>query len=739
MATGDILSCTIRADGWSADVVVEGFTTGATYDFGSLGALPATVATPKFTLSVVSEGYTNGVLGTINRTIYGTEVIRKPTPDQASLDETGGGNLTVRVGLSDPVYNDDKNGGAGTSGTNPTVTISAGWCVNSGGGAQSSAAASALACTNNSTLDYPKTVAQWAWYHTPAFERVESDFSIGAVVFAGFGIDQVTLSATGDVSAAVVSGSTSTRTKHLATASQLYYESYDLAVPVAGFTQAENITLRYIAYPRVGDADSVLDTATRTAEDDVALGWAQIKVTCDKTLALRDYAIIDPVGGNDTTGAKSTVLATAEATPYLTIGKALASGATLLYVKTGGTPDILGSTPVSVAAKDYAIEVRPYPGDTVTLTRLGTWTTYKATRLLYHGFTISYASGNGWLDGNNAAAAILKFRNITFSTTATPTVGLGYQSRACFFLNCSGMGTDFYRDFGGARIRYSLAGCDASSGCILGPVYGAVACSFDGTTAADTNRFIERTNSANQPVQNNFIWAWNKLTNGIVSGQEFFKLGFNANLQGVAIIGNLFEVKTITASQPAFWIGADSSATTLDSVIVAHNTVAGERTNFCYNDVGVAAVNRSNVFLRNNAFQAYNIKSDTFGTPNAARIGNWAQLYGVGYSDNRYDGGLFPNDYYGINVDFVTAVNTTFGQLGYTLDKSSDGTGAGNGDYLPAVGSVLRGHTLRQSYLSFDMLGNPINQEIGAFQVLAAVGGAPGLSKGIGFALAIGF
>lgn len=36
MATGDILSCVVRAYGWSVDVTIEGFTTGATYDFGSL-------------------------------------------------------------------------------------------------------------------------------------------------------------------------------------------------------------------------------------------------------------------------------------------------------------------------------------------------------------------------------------------------------------------------------------------------------------------------------------------------------------------------------------------------------------------------------------------------------------------------------------------------------------------------------------------------------------------------------
>ena len=151
MATGDILSCVIRADGWSADVTIEGFTTGATYDFGSLDDTVPTLPSPTFTMAVVSEGYSSsGVLGTITRTIYGTHAVRKPYPDQATTDETAaGGNMTVRVALSECVYDDDKNGGAGTSGTNPTVTISAAWATNTGGSSETSAAAAALACTNN--------------------------------------------------------------------------------------------------------------------------------------------------------------------------------------------------------------------------------------------------------------------------------------------------------------------------------------------------------------------------------------------------------------------------------------------------------------------------------------------------------------------------------------------------------------------------------------------------------------
>lgn len=735
MATGDILSCTIRADGWSADVVIEGFAPGATYDFGSLGSTPATIATPKFALTVVSEGYNaSGVLGTITRTVYGTKVVRKPYPNQATPDETGGGNLTVRVALSESVYNDDKNGGAGTSGTNPTVTIATGWCVNTAGGAQSSAAAVALACTNNSTLDYPKVIAQWAWGHTPAWRRVEGAFAIGAIAMHGHGIACVALSATGNSSAFAVGGTATSKIKHLTSASGLYYESYDLAVPdLASFTQGEDVTLRYIAYPLVGDADSIIDTNANTTSNNEVLGWNKITCTCDKTGALKDYAVVSTTG-NDTTGAKSTVLATAEGTPFLTIGKALASGASVVYVR-AGTVDILGSTPASVAAKNYFIEVLPYPSESATLTRVGTHKAYKATKLRYSGFTVT---GSSWIDGSATATTKLWFDTCTFSGTVNnATSGLGYRAEGTWFTGCTWASEDTFGSLA-VSIAYSFTGCQLSAGGVIAACPTLVATKITGGIT-DRTRLIEKGSSI-APLTSNMLYAWSALMAAATSASNMINIGQAADLTGIAFVGNAVESKS--GAQPNLWIGGDASTTALRNILVAHNTVAGQRCNLFYNDTGATANVRENIFCRDNAFRSYNIKSDTFITQDGGRIGNWAQMNGVNYSDNRFDGtasSTFINDYNGINTAFVDAADTTYGQLGFTDDNSLDGDGTGNGDYLPAVGSPLRGHTLRQSYISYDMLGNSINQEIGAFQVLAAAGGASGLSKGVGFALALGF
>lgn len=67
-ATGDV-SVRIRPDGWSADVAIEGFTSGATFNFGMGSNNTPTSSTPY--LTVVSLGYDNtGAATTITRRVY---------------------------------------------------------------------------------------------------------------------------------------------------------------------------------------------------------------------------------------------------------------------------------------------------------------------------------------------------------------------------------------------------------------------------------------------------------------------------------------------------------------------------------------------------------------------------------------------------------------------------------------------------------------------------------------------
>lgn len=818
MATGDILSCVFRADGLSADVVIDGFVVGATYDFGSLGNTPPTTTSPKFTATVVSEGYSaSGVLGTITRTLHGSRVARVPataatitgtyvsgtfvdgelvtqavtgataivlgagqsagtrlrvrtvtgTPNNVNVwsgatasftatqtpvtlaantpDELGAGtsSLKVRVAFTEDIYADDKNGGAGTSGTNPTVTISAAWATNTGGASQTSAAATNLACTNNSTLTYPKVIAQWAWGHTPAWKRVTSAFDMGMIAYHGHGIACAALSAT--EGANVISGIATTKTAHQENASSLYYESYDLPnVSLTSMTQGNDVILRGILYPLVGDASSILDTSTNTTSTDDILGLTQITCTCDKAGALIDYAVVS-TAGNDTTGAKSTVLATAAAAPYLTVGKALASGATVIYLR-AGMLDWLGSTPVSVTQRNYAIEVAPYPGETVELQRQSTWKQYKAKILEYRDFSgtseIKCVSATGYLDGNSVAAAKVFFRNNRFTaTTPCGNPGTAYRSEGCWWINNTHAADEDFRGFSTSRLCYSLTGNDFTATLAATgnkPIYGLIA------NKTLHSLWAAKTATMGGPAPTNVIFANNSIKSVVVNGSSVFRwadttAATNA-VDGLAFVGNVVEVKTITSSTALLYIGADSSVLDVSNVVLAHNTIVGERCNLFYNDTGTVANVRKNIFCRNNAFKSFNIKADVFGTPSGARIGNWAQVNGVNFSDNRYDGTVDANftcDWDGINVSYVTAKDAVFGQLGYTDDNSADGDGTGNGNYIPAAGSVLKGHTLRQSYLTYTQTGAALINDIGALASGTAINPLNGLIAARGSVTAV--
>ncbi len=113
MAQGDILSVTVGSEGWYVDIVIDDLSTGGSYDMG-LGANnnPAT-GTPKIVFTVVSLGYdATGTPTTVTRTVYGTKAIRKPYPNQSQNEESSsGGDVTVRVALSDYIYAKDKTGG----------------------------------------------------------------------------------------------------------------------------------------------------------------------------------------------------------------------------------------------------------------------------------------------------------------------------------------------------------------------------------------------------------------------------------------------------------------------------------------------------------------------------------------------------------------------------------------------------------------------------------------------------
>jgi hypothetical protein len=611
MATGDIKAVAIRSDGWSADVTIEGWSGRQgviTYNFDVDG-------TPRMVFTVVSEGYNaTGTLGTVTRTVYGTKVVRLAKPNNASLNEaTSGSDLVVRVALSNDIYDDDKNGGAGTSGTNPTVTVAAGWATyTTPDPDELNNAVTALAVTNNSTLDYPVAFGQHDPYAgTLMRSRVKTDFPVAFNARHGEGIACVRWNATGGTSLHTQEAFATVQTATQRTATGLYACAYGATIPLAGYTQGELITVRVRAYPVVGDANSILDTNGRNTAENECLGWNDLVLTCDKNNTLDAIKYVSTTG-NDTTGDGSS------GNPWLTVNKAVRDSGTNIVrlMGTGTTYDLSFSGARRTTTEWIVVEANSGATPTVRLQSAAS-RVYEIQRLMFRGLPVTKTNDNSYLDSNGRD--FLAFINCAFEDggfTSGGNPGLDYQGICCYIINPTGdLNRTNWRlaSFSTSSAALVLDGVpfaadDAASG-VLDAAYRVVACS-------GTNQFFLMGNQGLNPAptKNGTLFEFNRLLNNTLSGGNV--LFMNGSTSNHSIIGNIIE-KT-AGSESAVHLWSDSTAADASHVILAHNTGVGtaggqRRWNLFYNDRGTTPYTHKSVFFRGNHIEECNIKSDTFG------------------------------------------------------------------------------------------------------------------------------
>lgn len=683
MATGDIIACEVDSTGSFAYITVEGWSALAgtiTYDYGDVTNGAGNVA-----FTVVSEGYDGaGTLGTVTRTLYAYDTVRKAKPNDASLDEVASGSdLVIRVALSRDVYDDDKNGGAGTSGTNPTVTVAAGWATSSL--PDTNNAVTALTVTNSSTLDYPVCFGQ----HDPVAgtlirSRVKTDFPVAFTARHGEGIACVRWNATGNTSAVTQEAFATVQTATVRSATGLYGCAYGTTIPLSVYTQGELITVRVRAYPVVGDASSILDTNGRTTANQEILGWNDLIVTCDKNDAL-DVIRYVSTSGNDTTGDGSS------GNPWATIGKATTTaGVNVVRLLGDNTTHNLGSTASRRTASEWVI-VEPDTGVVGCRVSMTTTRTYRCERLLIRNCEFRLATTGSWLDGENLNFIALS--GVTFNKNAVgnPTTNFGYASLGAYVLNCDGdiqitawsMGA-----FSTDRVLWQFDGVDfADSNARTNDFaawYRAVACELRGAG------FATKPASANGPTQAGVIYEFNSNLDATSAARNLLLLKA-VGITGVSIIGNLFEKTAGTESAVHLW--ADNTETACTHVIVAHNTGvgsgSGRRWNIFYNDRGTTKYDHKSVFLLGNQIDEGNIKSDdfTFTPISITRSGSTATLtvatadasivYAVG--QNVFISGATQPEYNGT----FAVVSNSGGTSGGTFTFTVSGTPA-----TPATGTI---------------------------------------------------
>jgi hypothetical protein len=700
MADFNISTLLINSTGWDANVIFQGQGSevgNTTYEYG-LGA-NNDPANAKITLSVSSFGFNElGELIAIDRIVYGTETVRFPYPFEDDKNEQDDeGDLSVRISLSEFIY----------PGDNVTYVVDPGYVTLGGGDKNLEGTGTA---TNNSTLDYPKALGKWDNVHgTMMADRVTgSSFDLCVLPVAGHGVAAVKLTVIDQATGLeTFSGFANTPESVEYTVSGLFAFCHRLTIPLAGFSEGL-LDCRFQVYPNIGDADSVFDTDDFTTPNEEAMCHNKITVVCDKGGIGETYAVVATAGdtpaGNDGTGVASTNLVTASASPFLTwpAAKDATPAPNIIYFQAGAFP-ITGASS-SQRNTDEWVRAMPHPDTSkanVTLA-IDDERNYRAERASFEDLTIigpPSASGYGF-NGENANS--LRFRDCTFATSGTKgSFPLQFGSLAFYVLDCDGdlcTGEWSIATSSGGIGLYAFEGnrFTATSNAAMVLMACMVGCHLDGGWTIDMATNVPAALDDTDGV----IFAYNKIMTGanIANGSL---IGLNRSIFiGVAVLNNVME--RLVSGPPYSFGDALNASQTWNNIIVMHNTWASDRWNGPYNDIGSTPGFVTNVFAQANLTNINYFKSDTFGTPNAARVGIWSAMYGCGYK-------------YGVNaITDDTTIKPEFTgilsrypatQLHYVADKSFVGDAEGNGDYHMVEGNDAIG-LLQEILLPFDIEGN---------------------------------
>lgn len=737
-ATGDIAAVRILNDGWMAEIDIEGFKDGGAYSFG-IGA-NNDPANAKIVFTVTSQGYdSSGVLGTVTRTVYGTYWVRKAYPNEAQKDEVeSGGNVTLKVALSDFIYDDDE-AGAGKSGTDVSVSIGSGFYTDNGTGGSGlvSATTTNLSAANNSTLDYPKVIARWAW---PGYERFESDFLVEAVAFHRFGKNGKPVAAiafhasdqSGNGSHATATAMTVTTRTGDANAVQVYAGTMD----IDALDQAEIIDVNFKAYPWVGDEDSVMNSRTLVdgvAQPDEYLGPLHAINDKDGTYGTA-YAVVDPVNGNASAAstwvypsqsAAEAAYASDNANSYTTIGFAVQAvkaynnsnysrnepgAGTALLVE--GNHNYLATIPASsLGAMNawFTITKLSSAAEASTIINSGSNTaSLKIPKVKVQDLSLATTS-NGFMTGNGSADILWLHDNTINLTGSFPFHNFDVAYATQNSVTALGQG---FASFGGLSVFPLVRGNNAASQ--LASSFYAVLGNRNISAAA----YPEHGAGKGKPGDN-VVYAFNSLYRP-TTGAELNWAATTRTIIGIAVVQNLIE--TIDGTTAMLQMAATSgTATSSNHVIIWNNTFVGERTNFCYLDHGSTNYDFLNWSQKFNFFEEWNVKTDTFITQNANRVGNWSCRYNVGSVGNTSRQENFRGEFDGLFTRWGSS-GTDLAGIDFASDRSQYGTDAGNGNYALGATSGLidlaTSTSAIDAVLPYDILGNLIYgpRDTGAYE-----------------------
>lgn len=703
-ATGDITAVRIAGNaehnGWTAEIDIEGLSTGGTYNLG-LGA-NNDPSTAKIVFTVTSPGYdTSGNATTVTRTIYGTKEVRKAYPSEAQSDESAsGGTVTLKVALSDFIYSGD---------TSITVDIASGFYTQA---ATPNGSVNDLAVTNSSTLAYPKTIGHFVVEQRRPVNGTQNIEVFAAQKFAQNSkpVAFVSVTATGATSGHVETGSATAMTlSSRGDNIPVYSIPLNLSI-AAGFTRGELVNINFTAYPWVGDSSSKLDSTVDAGATIEKLG--QLKWTImDKMIS-----VVDLSTGNDTTCVASLVQGTADASPCLTISGAL----------------------TKIAAQNNTLyTLNRVDGGEVQL-KAGTYKTGKySTQAVTNGyFTLTpHSSSNRAgviFDGyvtSQYQYAYQRYYNVTFNRAASGFIVFAANTNVLVMESVNFIDAHTGGWYSGdtntniefldntvTNSKFSPGGNDGHSRLNRNNTYTNPTGTSQIVGNASAVIGLKGTGSASDiwtqlaDGESNVLIAY---TNWTSKTDGYFILGSpgNQSLSNMAIINNLVERIGVSATP----LSEISDAPTISNIILWYNTYSGQRFNH-ENDISAPYVNRT---LTNwsGKFNLFNSRgdhrADIFDT-DTTMVGSWSIGYSIGWLGNHNEAIAYSGDqdFWGLlsNIDTGSDSGTSINPsapVGYVTDKSQGGTNIGNGDYhLTASSLALSKVPSGSAVLPYDLDGN---------------------------------
>lgn len=719
---GDITSVEILSDGWSADVTIKGWGTDAgsiTYDDGLDASNVPTASTP--TISTTSKSWTaGGVETTVGRTLYARQATRNP--GLSTLDETASGDdLIIRVALSHFVYSGDTVG---------AFNFPAGW-ANNGGDSN----ASSGTCTSSSIRGYEKPIAQWVnhdedWATSSSY-TVEM-VATHAHAQQGQGVRAIKFTATDDAanSASVTVSSESVKSY---TASGFSCPVYSGSLDLSGLDQGDLLTIDATIYPWVGDSF----TLSTDADTYPSPNLTTMRVLNDRTGAYGTvYAYVDGVGGS---GAVSETPATAATTPFDTIANAASAIQTYNNSNfsrnnvSGGIIRLTAATHVHSSFSARAVGEIPLIIEAADAANKATTIYQDAGASVSNGFPDKFKLKDITLQKNGAsvifvdtAAAISStnicvFENCDFDINGQTRYGAWvYRVGRIYASECTGDDCGQFTAFGTVAKSLLMQGCNVDGGLDLSIPYLILA------SKDLDSRFTKPSGNAGNPDAKGMFVGWSHIGNA-TNGEQIITVDSAIDSRGIAKVGNVIEQYGGTTNA-AWYCNADTdSDKASDNIIDISNTVVGSRTNWLYDSAGATHPEKIGCYKYNYDY-LWNTKSDLFPTIDAARVGNWTEIYHVGNEYNVFSEGSSNGTTFGDNqwmgqiagIGFKTGSSGTPVDADFTSDASNQGTGLGNGDYSLGVSTQLVQIPSGKAPFAYDHKGTALADDgtdyIGALQ-----------------------